>query len=1572
VSIFSKQWRSLRAKFKARRAPAKIRPVPIEALEDRRLLSAWFVSTTGAASNNGSLNAPFATIQEAANVAKPGDTVFIMGGVYHETVTPPTSGTAGAPITFEPYQGQSVTIDGADPISGWTLDAGSIYTTPQPWDLGEGNNQVFVDGTMVNEARWPNTPDDLANSSSNAPANISTPTWATAASVKVTLSTTTALSTVTIYNASLNQPAGTWVGAIAHIEAGQAWVDQVGTITASAPGSITVSYYNETSYQVPQAGNRFYIVGNSVALSSAGEWYRDPVSGNLYLWDPSGDSPAKHTIEAKARDYGFDLSGLSNIDVTNINLFACTINTNAYSSNNVLNGISAQYVSQSIGITPDTLDPWGAQYHPHTTGIILNGTGNVLENSTVAFSSGDGVFLGGSGNTVQNTVIHDADYEAGDEAAITSIGNDETIQYDTIYDTGRSGIDYRYSAGSLITHNVIHTVGLQTTDLGGIYTWGTNGAGTEISYNVIYDIHTGGYGAAGIYLDNTSQNFIIDHNVVFDCDFALKLNPPSWDNLIVNNTFVGTQYALESSGNEDMTGSVLNNNIFVGATMFGPTAIHTNNISSAASADFVNAAQNNYQLAAGSAAINFGTPELPYTANFNGSAPDAGAYEYGSMPFEAGAAAQPFIPPPPTTTVSGAPPAIPTITWPSPAGIGTGTPLGGAQLDATSSIPGTFVYIPAAGTILAQGNAQKLSVTFTPLDMVDYASATASVTINVLPLKVPVITWANPPAIQYGTALTAAQLDATSSVPGAFAYTPLAGTSLGIGNNQTLSVTFTPADTTDYASATASVTINVLPPMTPTISWASPSAIVYGTALSIAQLDATTSIPGTFVYTPALGTILGAGSGQNLSVTFVPTDSVDYTNATSSVAINVVQAAPPTIAWPSPSAIVYGTALSSAQLDAGDSIPGTFAYTPTPGTVLGAGNAQTLSVTFTPTDAIDYTTATSTVPIDVTPATPTIAWPDSPAVLYGTPLGAAQLDATSPIPGTYAYTPAAGTILNAGSGQTLSVTFTPTDAIDYASTTATATININLTPVAPPITWNNPSSIVFGTALGAGQLDATSSIPGAYVYSPAAGAILNAGNGQTLSVTFTPTDTVDYTSGTATATIDVGQATPTITWPNPSSITYGTALGAAQLDATSLVAGTFVYTPVAGTILNAGSGQALSVTFTPTDTADYTSTTASSAIAVNQAVLTVKANNLSRTYGAANPSLTYALGGFVNGDTSSVVSGVPSLSTSAVASSDPGNYPITVAVNTLSAANYTFATANGDLTIGAVSTHISAASSGSSVFGQSVTFTATVTAATGGGVTGTVQFKENGSNLGSPVTLSGGKAVYKTAALAAGTQSITAVYSGNIDYSGSTSNALIQTVAHAATSTALTTSAATATFGQAVTLKAKVAATSPGGGTPVGTVTFKDGSTVLQTVTLVNGAASLSVSAMTAASHTITAVYSGSSNFTASTSKPLAETIKRATTTVILSTSAATIGAGQSLTLTATIKATPSGAGLPPGTVTFKSGTTVLGTMTISSGKAILVTRTLPKGTYKITAAYAGATNFLGDVSPTITQVISA
>jgi glucuronoarabinoxylan endo-1,4-beta-xylanase len=234
---------------------------------------------------------------------------------------------------------------------------------------------------------------------------------------------------------------------------------------------------------------------------------------------------------------------------------------------------------------------------------------------------------------------------------------------------------------------------------------------------------------------------------------------------------------------------------------------------------------------------------------------------------------------------------------------------------------------------------------------------------------------------------------------------------------------------------------------TPTITWATPAAIAFGTALSSTQLDATASVAGAFTYTPAAGTVLASGS-QVLSAAFMPSDTADYNSASATVSLTVTPPAgkvAPTITWATPAAMTYGTALSATQLNAAANAPGVFNYNPALGTVLPAGT-ETLGVTFTPTDATDYATATASVQLLVNQATPAITWPTPAAVIQGTMLSATQLDATASVPGTFDYTPPAGYVLDNTGATPLKLTFSPADSADYA--TATASVSLIVNPVA--------------------------------------------------------------------------------------------------------------------------------------------------------------------------------------------------------------------------------------------------------------------------------------------------------------------------------------------------------------------------------------------------------------------------------------------------------------------------------------------------------------------------------------------
>jgi hypothetical protein len=122
-------------------------------------------------------------------------------------------------------------------------------------------------------------------------------------------------------------------------------------------------------------------------------------------------------------------------------------------------------------------------------------------------------------------------------------------------------------------------------------------------------------------------------------------------------------------------------------------------------------------------------------------------------------------------------------------------------------------------------------------------------------------------------------------VPGAFAYTPAMGVIMDPGAHE-LTAVFTPIDTLNYTTSHAAVPLTVTEKSPTTITWATPSAISYGTALSDAQLNATPSVPGTFIYTPSAGHVLAPGS-YTLTASFTPSDMEHCAAAQATVVLEV-------------------------------------------------------------------------------------------------------------------------------------------------------------------------------------------------------------------------------------------------------------------------------------------------------------------------------------------------------------------------------------------------------------------------------------------------------------------------------------------------------------------------------------------------------------------------------------------------------------------------------------------------------------------------------------------------------------
>jgi|GEM_PF-628532 Flp pilus assembly CpaE family ATPase len=530
--------------------------------------------------------------------------------------------------------------------------------------------------------------------------------------------------------------------------------------------------------------------------------------------------------------------------------------------------------------------------------------------------------------------------------------------------------------------------------------------------------------------------------------------------------------------------------------------------------------------------------------------------------------------------------ATPVIWWNTPTAIFCGTPLSINQLDATADVPGSFTYTPSEGYMPAAG-VQTLSVFFTPADTETYSAADAQVQLTVAK-SVPTIKWPIPLHIPFGTALSAVQLNAAASIPGTFVYSPGEGDILTAGRH-ILSVMFTPADSASHTVAEAEVSIMVSRAK-PVVTWRAPHAMSFGTPLGAVELNATASVAGSFEYTPGMGAVLSAGRHNPVAL-FTPADANNYLSVQVAAPIDVVRAIP-TITWPIPDELPYGSPLGEVELNATASVPGTFTFVPEAGTLLPEGT-QELTATFIPADDTNYTAAQASVSLMVTKAAPiAVSWPAPEAITYGDRLGARQLNATASVAGTFTYNPPAGEVLGAGN-HTLSVTFTPADAHMRSSV---ASVDLVVHKAIPNIVWPSPASISYGVPLSATELNASASVPGTFEYAPALGEILGAGV-KRLSVRFAPLDSSNLMTTEASTSLTIKKAAPTITWPAPAPISYGTALGSRQLNASASVPGTFTYAPFTGTVLTAGS-HTISVSFAPSDNKNLATVQASVPIAV--------------------------------------------------------------------------------------------------------------------------------------------------------------------------------------------------------------------------------------------------------------------------------------------------------------------------------------------------------------------------------------
>ena len=581
-----------------------------------------------------------------------------------------------------------------------------------------------------------------------------------------------------------------------------------------------------------------------------------------------------------------------------------------------------------------------------------------------------------------------------------------------------------------------------------------------------------------------------------------------------------------------------------------------------------------------------------------------------------------------------------TIAFPATSTIIYETTLATLIAETSAGVAGTYSFYQSdlngaqlsSSTVLDAGS-YTIFCKFIPTDSTNYLSSEATKSLSVTARSTTLsYSVSIPSSIVYNTTL--ASILVTTSTPNVAGTTTYAidGTAvtsasvLDVGT-YTILATFIPTED-EYSQSSVSTTIYVTPASS-TLSFTIPSSIVYGTTLN-SSLTATCDRVGTisYFYDSARSQVAETNDTPNVGVytiyaLFTPTSSNDLSsNATASLTVTKhptsVTLAPATITYETPLAIVLNASVSP-------SIPGMFNYY----YLLGSTQVVLTSVTilnvglyaiyadFTPTDSINYSSSSSSsANLLVSQQTITVTYSGLSAITYGQTLSSSLTATLTPtVAGNLNYyldsektTEATSTtVLNAGTS-TLYAVFTPASS-NYVSYQAMTQIVVNR--AAPTVLFGALPAITYGTLLQSSFTASVSpSIAGSisyYLFSDLLSStqILNTGS-YNIRAQFTSSNP-NYTSASATSSLQVLKQVPAVTLSSTTTIIYGATLASFITGTTADVAGTFNFylgdsTPLtSSTVLNAGS-YTIYYTFSPSDSANYSVRMASTTFVVTKQI----------------------------------------------------------------------------------------------------------------------------------------------------------------------------------------------------------------------------------------------------------------------------------------------------------------------------------------------------------------------------------
>ncbi len=486
----------------------------------------WHVAPWGSDDNDGTATTPFRTIQHAADGMQPGQTCIIHGGRYQETVHVKQSGTVGLPVTFTAAPGEKVIVDGTDTIdSDWVSDDRRIYRTR----LGQATDQVFFDDRAMSLARWPNM-----NFDEN---------WDDGKKWARTGKGSERGRVVVTDMANLTE---SLTGGKIFIKVGKGNNAFTRDIVAHAAGETDFRWDDRNFYDAPRLtgedgrsdriqsfgleNNRFFFFNHLALLDAPQEWFYHEPTGELLFLPPSGTAPEPGEVRVKRRVHGFSSDNLEHIDIRGIVFFGCSM---AFSKTRHLTVEDCQFIYPYELLTMRDNQQAKNDQRP----VFIQGEHCVLKRCLVKYAPGTSMHVLGRSNRIDNCIVTEGsrhgrhgdpnvslEYDRRPAGNVPEGNRDNqrwkystedgnTISRSTICMGGGIGIYLPGPGPGTAEYNHLFNLGLYCKDVSALYIpKGQNRAWSGFHHNWIHDIN-----GIGLRCDQDGQQVRFHHNVVWNC-----------------------------------------------------------------------------------------------------------------------------------------------------------------------------------------------------------------------------------------------------------------------------------------------------------------------------------------------------------------------------------------------------------------------------------------------------------------------------------------------------------------------------------------------------------------------------------------------------------------------------------------------------------------------------------------------------------------------------------------------------------------------------------------------------------------------------------------------------------------------------------------------------------------------------------------------------------------------------------------------------------------------------------------------------------------------------------------------